>query len=175
VANLQAMLHVLATENVPFDKAVDYINKALCQTLAGGRFVTLFMAKLQPRSHSLLWLNAGHAPPMLVTESGIERLHASTPPLGMMPEIAIEPQRVELREGDRLFAYTDGVTETHGARENGMTGEMFGDQRLADWLIAHRKSSLKDLPGQLLKTLKLFGQDAQEDDITLLCLQREVT
>jgi len=173
VANLQAMLHVLAAENVPFDKAVDYINKALCQTLAGGRFVTLFMAKLQPQSHSLLWLNAGHVPPMLVTESGVERLHASTPPLGMMPKITIEPQRIELRAGDRLFAYTDGVTETHSAKGNGMDSEMFGDQRLADWLIAHRHSSPGDLPGQLLKTLKLFGQGAQEDDITLLCLQRE--
>jgi len=175
VANLQAMLHVLAAENVPFDKAVDYINKALCQTLAGGRFVTLFMAKLQPRSHSLLWLNAGHVPPMLLTESGIERLHASTPPLGMMPEIAINPQRIDLRPGDRLFAYTDGVTEAHGAKGSGVNGEMFGDQRLADWLNSHRHSSLKDLPEQLLKTLKLFGQDAQEDDITLLCLQREDT
>ncbi|MDQ6960222.1 MAG: PP2C family protein-serine/threonine phosphatase, partial [Mariprofundaceae bacterium] len=173
VANLHAMLHVLATENVPFDKAVDYINKALFQSLAGGRFVTLFMAKLLPDSHSLLWLNAGHVPPMLLTDAGVERLHASTPPLGMMPEISIKPQRIKLRTGDLLLAYTDGVTEARSARGRDASGEMFGDQRLADWLVAHRKSRPVDLPGQLLKTLKLFGQTTQEDDITLLCLQRE--
>jgi len=173
VANLQAMLHVLAAENVPFEKAVDYINKALCQTLAGGRFVTLFMAKLQPQSHSLLWLNAGHVPPMLLTKSGVERLHASTPPLGLLPEIGIEPQRIELQPGDLLLAYTDGVTETHSVKGGDMGGEMFGDQRLADWLTTHRGSSLEDLPEDLLRTLKLFGQTTQEDDITLLCVQRE--
>jgi len=173
VANLQAMLHVLATENVPFEKAVDYINKALCRTLAGGRFVTLFMAKLQPQSHSLLWLNAGHVPPMLLTKSGVERLHASTPPLGLLPEIRIEPQRIELQPGDLLLAYTDGVTEAHSVKGGNMGGEMFGDQRLADWLMTRRDSSLEDLPEDLLGMLKRFGQTTQEDDITLLCVQRE--
>ncbi len=173
VANLQAMLHVLAAENVPFEKAVDYINKALCQTLAGGRFVTLFMAKLQPQSHSLLWLNAGHVPPMLLTKLGVQRLHASTPPLGLLPEIGIEPQRIELQPGDLLLAYTDGVTETHSAKGGDMGGEMFGDQRLADWLITRRGFSPEGLPEDLLRTLKLFGQTTQEDDITLLCVQRE--
>ncbi len=173
VANLQAMLHVLAAENVPFDKAMDYINKALFQSLAGGRFVTLFMAKLLPGSHSLLWLNAGHVPPMLLTDRGVERLHASAPPLGMMPEISIEPQRIKLRAGDLLLAYTDGVTEARSTRGRDASGEMFGDQRLADWLVAHRGSQPGDLPGQLFKALKLFGQTAQEDDITLLCLKRE--
>jgi len=175
VANLQAMLHVLAAENVPFDRAVDYINKALCQTLAGGRFVTLFMAKLQPKSHSMLWLNAGHVPPLLLTESGVKRLHASSPPLGMLPDIEIEPQRIELKPGDLLFAYTDGVTEARSVKGGDMGGEMFGDQRLADWLITHRNSPPMDLPAHLLKTLKLFGQTVQEDDITLLCVQREET
>ncbi len=173
VANLQAMLHVLAAENMPFDKAVDYINKALCKTLTGGRFVTLFMAKLQPESHSFLWLNAGHVPPMLLTKSGVERLHASTPPLGMLPEIGIEPQRIELQPGDLLLAYTDGVTEAHSARGGGESGEMFGDQRLADWLVTRRNSSPMDLPEHLLRTLKLFGQTTREDDITLLCMRRE--
>ncbi len=173
VANLQAMLHALAAENVPFDKAIDYVNRALFQTLAGGRFVTLFIAKLQPQSHSMLWLNAGHVPPMLLTDTGVERLHASIPPLGMMPEISIEPQRIRLHAGDTLLAYTDGITEAHSARGRDASGEMFGDQRLADWLVAHRESRLVDFPGQLLKALKLFGQTIQEDDITLLCLKRE--
>ena len=173
VANLQAMLHVLAAENVPFDHAVDYINKALCQTLAGGRFVTLFLAKLQPESHSLLWLNAGHVPPLLLTKSGVKRLHALSPPLGMLPDLEIAPQRIELEPGDLLFAYTDGITETHSVKGGDMGGEMFGDQRLADWLMTCQGYPLMEFPGHLLKTLKLFGQTTQEDDITLLCVQRE--
>jgi len=171
VANLQAMLHVLAAENVRIDYAVDYINRALYRTLAGGRFVTLFIAKLQPKSHSLLWLNAGHVPPLLLTRSGVDRLQASSPPLGMMPQIEMKATRIELMPGDVLLSYTDGIIEAHAAGN----GEMFGEQRLADWLTANRGLPIKEVPDRLLNTLKLFGQNSQEDDITLLCLQREET
>jgi len=177
VANLQAMLHVLAAENVRFDAAVDYINKALCRTLAGGRFVTLFMAKLQPLSHSMLWLNAGHVPALLRTAGGIQRLNASTPPLGMLPEIRIHTQRLDLQPGDLLLVYTDGVTEMHNTRGT----EMFGEERLIHWLDKHRDVPVEELPEEILQTLNRFSRfrrsegagSGREDDLTLLCLQRE--
>jgi len=177
VANLQAMLHVLAAENVRFDKAVDYINRALCKNLSGGRFVTLFMAKLQPKTHSLLWLNAGHTPPLLHTASGVQHLNAASPPLGMVPEIGVRPQRVELHPGDLLLAYTDGVTEAHDAK--GL--EMFGEGRLTAWFAANHKLSPKALQKHLLQTLDQFAKlkrstgagSGREDDLTLLCLQRK--
>ncbi|MDQ6972213.1 MAG: PP2C family protein-serine/threonine phosphatase [Mariprofundaceae bacterium] len=120
VANLQAMLHVLAEQNVPFEEAIAYINRSLCRTLTQGRFVTLFMAKLQPESHSMLWLNAGHVPPFLQDGEGegdIRKLKAGTPPLGMLPELEFEVQREELAPGARMLIYTDGVTEMQAAGE----------------------------------------------------------
>ncbi len=168
VANLQAMLHVLAAENAPFDKAVAYVNRALCGTLAGGRFVTLFMAKFQPQSHSLLWLNAGHVPPLLARADGVERLEATSPPLGMLEDVVIRPRRVELAAGDVLLACTDGVTE---ARDK--AGGMFGEDRLAGWLAAHREEPIEDWPERLMKALRMFGRVEAEDDITLWGLKRE--
>ncbi len=170
VANLQAMLHVLAAENVPFDKALAYVNRALCGTLAGGRFVTLFMAKFQPVSHSLLWLNAGHVPPLLARAGGaeVERLGATSPPLGMVEDIATRPNRIELEPGDVLLACTDGVTEARNA-----AGEFFGEDRLAEWLRARRGERVDRLPEKLMKALRMFGQDEATDDITLWGLKRE--
>jgi serine phosphatase RsbU (regulator of sigma subunit) len=43
------------------------LNDSLCDTLTAGDFVTLFMAKLQPKTNSMVWVNAGHVPPMLMT------------------------------------------------------------------------------------------------------------
>jgi len=169
VANLHAMLHVLAEQSVPFERAILHINRSLCRTLTHGRFVTLFMAKLQPESHSMLWLNAGHVPPLLQSARGIERLQANTPPLGVLEEIAFEVQRVEIAAGDRLFVYTDGVTET----QNKQGGEMFGTARLIEWLRDSEDKKLLELPQGLFSRLHEFGGDSRDDDVTILCFERE--
>jgi len=174
VANLHAMIQVLATQEVPFDHALAYINRSLCKSMTGGRFVTLFMAKMQPDSHSMLWVNAGHVPPLLQTADGVQHLQASTPPLGMLPDLEFEVQRIELAAGDRLLAYTDGVTEARQA----MSDRMFGEQRLIEWFVAQQDISLAELPESLLAHLREFsggdgGAGSLDDDITLLCLERE--
>ncbi len=169
MANLQAMLRGLATLNWPIEEAANYLNEALCDTLTGGRFVTLFMGKLQPESHSLVWINAGHVPPLLVGEDGIQRLEASAPPLGLVKGVQYEVARTALQPGDTLLGYTDGVTETSSRP----AGEMFGEARLRRWLREHDQEPVSLLPELLLQTLNAFGRDDQDDDLTLLCVRRE--
>jgi len=174
VANLHAMIQVLATQEVHFDHALAYINRSLCKSMTGGRFVTLFMAKIQPDSHSMLWVNAGHVPPLLKTADGVQHLQASTPPLGMLPDLEFEVQRIELAAGDRLLAYTDGVTEAREAKSD----RMFGEKRLIEWFLAQQDKPLAGLPESLLAHLREFsggddGASSLDDDMTLLCLERE--
>jgi serine phosphatase RsbU (regulator of sigma subunit) len=176
VANIQAMLQVLAAQEARFDDALAYINRSLCKTMTGGRFVTLFMADLQLESHSMLWINAGHVPPLLQTANAIVRLKAGTPPLGVLPEMKFEAQRIELAPGDRLLAYTDGVTEA----SNVDGGRMFGEKGLKEWLQAQLDLPLAELPQTLLAHLCAFsssdddsGACSLDDDMTLLCVQRE--
>ncbi len=174
MANLQAMLRGLATLNWPIEEATNYLNEALCDTLTAGRFVTLFMAKLQPESHSLVWVNAGHVPPLLVSssesgDSNIKALEASSPPLGLIKNLQYEVVRTEFKAGDTLLAYTDGVTETSGR----IGKDMFGESRLRNWLIANAGESVEELPQLLLKELNAFGRTDEDDDLTLLCVKRE--
>jgi len=174
MANLQAMLRGLATLDWPIEQAAGYLNEALCDTLTAGRFVTLFMAKLQPESHSIVWINAGHVPSLLLhtTESGdtnITTLAASSPPLGLVKNLQFDVVRTDFCAGDTLLAYTDGVTETSSR----IGKEMFGEARLREWLIAHADESLDTLPQTLLEDLKVFGRNDQDDDLTLLCVKRE--
>jgi len=167
VANLQAMLHALASLGMPFEEAARYVNRNLCRTLTGGRFVTLFMAKLQPESHSLLWLNAGHLPPLLTRGGRLQRLHATSPPMGLNPDEVYDVGYQSLAPGDTLLALTDGVIEARGR-----DGGMFGDQRLEQWLGAHRKMALAEMPQALMDELAAFGAGSLEDDATILCLRR---
>ena len=169
MANLQAMLRGLATLDWPIEEAANYLNEALCETLTGGRFVTLFMGKLQPQSHSLIWINAGHVPPLLLrSHDGVEQLAALSPPLGLVKGISYEVTRTELDEGDALFCYTDGVTES--SSHNGH--ERFGEARLKQWLLEHKDiTDLKQLPEALLNTLNDYGRSDDDDDLTLLCVR----
>jgi hypothetical protein len=169
MANLQAMLRGLASTNWPIEKAAGYLNDTLCDTLTAGNFVTLFMGKLQPQTHSLLWINAGHVPPMIMTEDGINMLSATAPPLGLVKEITYEVSKTSIAPGDTFLAYTDGVTET----TNRSGKERFGEDRLKKWLTANQSSPVEALPSELMQTLNNFGRDGQGDDLTLLCVQRE--
>lgn len=167
VANLQAMLHTLASLDTPFDEAARYINRTLCRTLTGGRFVTLFMAKLQPESHSMLWFNAGHLPPLLYSGRRLQRLQATSPPMGLNADEAYDVNYQRLAPGDTLLALTDGVIEARGR-----DAAMFGDQRLEQWFTAHRKMALAQMPQALMDELVAFGAGDLEDDATILCLRR---
>jgi len=169
MANLQAMLRGLAKTNWPIEDAANYLNEALSESLTAGRFVTLFMAKLQPQSHSLIWINAGHVPPLLLQKDGMKSLEATSPPLGVLRGVNFEVTRTELEVGDTLFAYTDGVTES----SNRSGRERFGEARLRKWLDKHRSEPLSALTADLLEELSLFGRDGQDDDLTLLTVRRE--
>jgi len=169
MANLQAMLRGLAKTNWPIEDAANYLNDALCESLTAGRFVTLFMAKLQPQSHSLIWMNAGHVPPLLVGRDRLESLEATSPPLGVVPGVRFEVQRAEMQPGDFLFAYTDGVTETTSRSGR----EHFGEARLRTWLMAHRDEPLQAIGSGLIEELRRFGRDGQDDDLTVLMCRRE--
>jgi len=170
VANLRAMLHALAHLELPFEKAAEYINNTLCDTLTNGRFVTLFLAKLQPQSHTLLWLNAGHIPALLCREGSIKALGASTPPMGLLADLKFEVSHCKLEEGDTLLVYSDGVTE---ARDTD-SGELFGEVRVRAWLKKHAHNSVADLSEQLQAELNNFAEVAADDDVTMLWLQRKI-
>lgn len=171
VANLQAMLHALGSLNIPFEEAAAYVNRKLVSSMTGGRFVTLFMAKLQPDSNTLLWLNAGHVPPLLLHDGEVQRLEATAPPMGLpgTPHYAV--QTLKMAPGDRLLAYTDGVIEARHAQSRAL----FGEQRLQKWLTASQAVPVDELPKALQQELKSFGMEANEDDLTLWCLEREKT
>lgn len=170
MANLQAMLRGLAAVDWPIEVAANYLNETLCDSMAAGRFVTLFMGKLQPETHSLVWMNAGHVPPFLASSKGIKPLEASAPPLGLMKGINYEVVRTELEPGDTLLAYTDGVTETSSR----LGKEMYGESRLRVWLQEHLDEPLDTYPDQLLDELNEYGRNEQDDDLTILCVRREL-
>jgi serine phosphatase RsbU (regulator of sigma subunit) len=134
-------------------------------------FVTCFYCILEPESGRLLYANAGHDLPYLHRRSGdAEELRARGMPLGLMPGMSYEEGEVSLAEGNCILFYSDGLVEAHNPK-----GEMFGFPRLRKLIAEHgEKRSLGDFLMEELYTFVGEGWE-QEDDITLLTLERSAT
>jgi serine phosphatase RsbU (regulator of sigma subunit) len=91
-------------------------------------------------------------------------------PLGLMPEMGYEEKEIELDAGEGVLFYSDGLVEAHGPK-----GEMFGFPRLRALVAEHAEE--RSLGESLLGELYSFVGEGweQEDDITLLTLERSAT
>ncbi len=166
---LQLAAQALDSSSSP-GKVLAQVNEALLARIPQNMFVTCFYAILDPRSGSLTYANAGHDLPYLHRNGEAEELRARGMPLGLMPGMRYEEKEMALDAGDGALLYSDGLVEAHDPK-----GEMFGFPRLRALVAEHgEERSLGDL---LLEELYSFVGEGweQEDDITLLTLERSPT
>lgn len=145
---------------------VSRINRYVCERSRSARFATVFCG-LIGRDGSTSWINAGHCPAMLVRPSGeVEQLKASTVPLGLFVESEFPVLDSQLRAGDKLVVYSDGVSEATDG-----DSEQFGEERLEEVLKANASLNADELYTTLRRELAAFTSGAeQDDDVTLLVL-----
>jgi sigma-B regulation protein RsbU (phosphoserine phosphatase) len=166
MATLQASLRTIAGENAALADLVARLNRYACaHSLNGLRFTTAVLSEYNPTSRKLTYVNAGHNAPILRRANGtLETLEVGGLPLGIRSDVKYETASLELRAGDALILFTDGVVEAFNE-----SGEEFGNER---WLSAIR--NLPDRDAQqtlqfLMKRVDEFaGATRQSDDITCL-------
>lgn len=166
MATLQASLRTIAGEGVALSELVVRLNRyASAHSLDGRRFTTAVLAEYDPAARQLTYVNAGHNAPILRHANGAtEKLEVGGLPLGISSVAAYDKANVELKPGDALVLYTDGVIEAFDE-----SGQEFGEPR---WIEAIR--SLPDSTSQeslqfLMKRVDDFvGTTRQSDDITCL-------
>jgi len=166
MATLQASLRTIAGENAPLADLVARLNRYACaHSLNGLRFTTAVLSEYNPITRRLIYVNAGHNAPILRHANGaIETLEVGGLPLGIRSNVSYETASLELKPGDALIFFTDGVVEAFNE-----SGEEFGNER---WLGAIR--NLPDWDAQqtlqlLMKQVDEFvGATRQSDDITCL-------
>lgn len=133
---------------------------------------TLFVGILDLQNGLLDYCNAGHNPPVLIPsgDSKPEFMEIKA----NMPILAFENYNYKsgslgLRHGDRLFLYTDGVTESYNSRQ-----EFLGKNATIDILGRHRSEELPQLVDSVMGEIAGFMLKAeQNDDITILCIEYE--
>jgi serine phosphatase RsbU (regulator of sigma subunit)/ketosteroid isomerase-like protein len=148
-------------------QALEEANDVLFTYLPPNMFATCFYAVLDPTEGRLRYANAGHNLPCCWHEGIATELRATGMPLGLMPGMGYEEKERTLAPGDGVLLYSDGLIEAHDPRR-----EMFGARRMEGFVGAHPDGAT--LIDSLLAELDLFtGEEwEQEDDITILTLQR---
>jgi len=169
MSNLQASLHSLVKENYSLEKLVGRINNVIYQNTDPDKYITFFYGQLDKRTLLFDYVNAGHNPPYLLHEDGtIDELVTGGIILGMMPDMPYNTGSCQLKKGDMLMLFTDGVTETMTFED-----EEYEETRLINFL---KKTGLTKTPQKinedLILDLQKFSAGApQNDDITILTLQ----
>lgn len=132
-------------------------------------FVTVWLGILNVRTGVLEYANAGHNPPFFCRKNGkYEELHCIPNfVVAMMPEIEYEPESVTMEPGDKIFIYTDGVTDTRNS-----DNVFYGADRLRKFLDYRRDDDVRNmLAGIRQNVLDFKGAAAPFDDLTMLILE----
>jgi serine phosphatase RsbU (regulator of sigma subunit) len=170
MATLQAAFRAHAATDAPAAELVAALNRAVCANADPDKFITFFYCELDPGTHLLRFINAGHNPPMLFRAGSdeIENLKTRGLLLGYTPEIEYACLETTLEPGDTLVMYTDGVTEAQDS-----DGEEYGEQRLIDAVRDLRDRDVAAIVSGVRESVYAFTGDAgQFDDITLCVLRR---
>lgn len=146
------------------------INYPLYEKTDRKTFVTGILAGLDLKDRTMCFANAGHSDPLLIRDGQVVPMAARAKrdlPLGAVKRWNYQEICLPLEPGDIVFLYTDGVSEAQNVND-----ELYGEDRLADLLIAGKDLAAADLLSSLLEDIAQFrGKADQNDDITAILLK----
>ena len=164
-----AMLRALAAEDLPLVGLMTRLNRLVYEQTPGSRFITMFVAVINPATGTLTYINAGQTPPLLRRPNGaVELLGPSGIALGMFDRAKYEASELTLDPGDLLVAYSDGVTEAESP-----AGVPFDEAGLRGVLDAHHADGLDDLGATIVAAVVAYVDSPRlADDLTVLAVRR---
>ena len=150
-------------------KIMEFVNDNICEHNSTEMFITVWLGILEISTGRLTCCNAGHEDPAVYRKGGTFELvkHKHNLVLGAMPDIAYTDHEIRLGKGDKLFIYTDGVTEATNPDY-----KLFGIDRTLEALNRYREGSPQEILEGVDVSIKEFvGDGKQFDDLTMLCIE----
>jgi sigma-B regulation protein RsbU (phosphoserine phosphatase) len=166
MANLQAMLRALAPSTQAPSEVCGKLNSHLHEVTDASKFATFFYAEWHRSARRLIYVNAGHNPPFLLTANGIQSLDRGGIPLGVMPDWTYETGETILNPGDLLVLYSDGITEAESRH-----GEAYGVSRLMELTASIKNRPLQEIQASILQSARAWSGREADDDMTLVAVR----
>jgi len=168
MAVTRTLLHSHAKAGLSSSEIVNLINKSLNENKENRLFVTYFLVVFNIRTGKVDFTNAGHNPPLLIKHNN-EIIFIESPqsyPLGISTLSPYVANELQMEKGDKLFFYTDGITEAQNIKD-----EMYGEEKLKTELENCVDFNSKELCEFVFNSVETFMGEAEPyDDVTVVCL-----
>lgn len=169
MAMTRTLLRTIADKEKSPARIMETLNRSLAFNNESNMFVTFFLGILDLRTGKLTYANAGHNPPLILRkENGKAEVFepAKSIPLGLFEDFVYAEATREMQPGDKLFAYTDGVSEAENAAE-----ELFGEDRMEQMLLLCREERPRGIIEKMEAAIDGHVKEhPQSDDITMLTI-----
>ena len=165
----KTLIKSFAESGLPVHEVLTNVNTQLCVNNEAGMFVTAWMGILDLKTGLIKFANAGHNPPLVKHKNGTyEYLKGKVNfVLAGMDMVKYKEQELQLQPGDKIYLYTDGVTEAHNTQN-----ELFGEDRLLESLNSTKGMSVEEICKKVKEDVDAFVADGEQfDDITMLCVR----
>lgn len=170
MAETRSVLRAQARSDRTVCEILETLNELLHDDLSGAElFITMFYIRYDTRRRLLSYANAGHNPPLVFRHgrASCMELDAEGLILGVKRQVEFEEKQIELRPGDVVLLYTDGITEARNP-----DGEFFGSSRLCKLLSANSDKSADGIIDVILAEVESFSSDnVLDDDVSMVVLK----
>lgn len=167
ISNVQSSLRTAALFTACNAAAMDAVNRQVYESSLAERYATLFYGVYDRDAGILRYVNAGHHPPMVMGRDGsITWLETGGAPVGTFPDLRYDEGTVELKPGETVLAYTDGVIEAANP-----AGEEWGIEGLTRAALAIGAGSAGEIVQAVFRAMDRFSHRGQTDDATLVALR----
>jgi len=179
MANLHGALRAYAESDGEPSSVIAATNRALARDSLLGEFATLFLGYADPVNKRLVYCNGGHEPPLVVrvpehrapTRADVDELDVGGMVVGVDPSQRYQTGVCDLREGDVLLAFSDGLTEAMDFDMRKFTRKRVRKELLA-YLGEHPSASARSIAKHMLWAVRRYtGLAEQSDDITIVALR----
>ncbi len=166
-ALLQGSFLLASDEPAGIEQMMSRMNRFLHERTEGEKYATVFYCTVSVAG-KLLWSNAGHCTPYLIRATGVlESLATTGMPLGMMDDAQYGVESLQLLPGDKIFAFSDGLTEAQNAQ-----GQFLEPGRMREIVLSQASAGAAELYSEVMREVDTFTEGApQQDDMTALVLE----
>lgn len=171
VSTLDACLAAYLDVQLALPEMAVKINKIIYASSTQDKFITFFIAVLNPSNGELDVINAGHNPILLLQNDGkMKKINAGGVAFGMFDlGLPFEGETLKINKGERLFLYTDGIPEAMNKNE-----DEYSDEKMERFFMRNKPAKAETFINNIVKDVKKHaGNTPQSDDITALYLIRK--
>lgn len=168
MAKLQASLKAFVRIEQSSQLIIKNLNAVFYEDVSASHFASLIYLTIFSQDKYINLINAGHMPPLLYQNNSVTELEHSIPALGISPKLNIVEQKIDMKQGDVLFLYSDGLSEAQNANH-----ELFGEERVKKLVNKNAAKSVQDFSNAILDEVKNFiGDERIADDLSFVIIKR---